>query len=384
MSDWCTIESDPGVFTSLIESFGVQNAQLTELWALDDDSLKCILESHGKVHGLVFLFKWQSSNAISQTNSQTNGNANSDGDGDASSSKPLPLVGGEAPEDLFFARQVTTNACATQAILSILLNAQINNGYTNDGNDALSLSLSLSLGETLTNLKEFTSSFPPDLKGESIGASEEIREAHNSFARKEAFCLMSDNEKRVAGKDDEVFHFVAYVPHHDGTVYELDGLQPGPIPVGTYTTNTDGASADPTGSATATANATDDFPWLSVARSAIQTRIEKYQSSEIKFNLMALTADKRSVLQSKIKSAAGMGDESDSASVGLVASLNMELVAEEELRENWKEENERRRHNYLPFCVELLGALGRSGTLQGCTKRANEKMARVRAERRAL
>ena len=210
MSDWCTIESDPGVFTSLIESFGVQNAQLTELWALDDDSLKCILESHGKVHGLVFLFKWQSSNAISQTNSQNNSQTNGNGDGDASSSKALPLVGGEAPEDLFFARQVTTNACATQAILSILLNAQINNGYTNDGNDALSLSLSLSLGETLTNLKEFTSSFPPDLKGESIGASEEIREAHNSFARKEAFCLMSDNEKRVAGKDDEVFHFVAY------------------------------------------------------------------------------------------------------------------------------------------------------------------------------
>ena len=177
-----------------------------------------------------------------------------------------------------------------------------------------------------------------------------------------------------------IHHRVTSVPHHDGTVYELDGLQPGPIPVGTYTTNTDGASADPTGSA----NATDDFPWLSVARSAIQTRIEKYQSSEIKFNLMELTADKRSVLQSKIKSAAGMGDESDSASVGLVASLNMELVAEEELRENWKEENERRRHNYLPFCVELLGALGRSGTLQGCTKRANEKMARVRAERRAL
>ncbi len=151
------------------------------------------------------------------------------------------------------------------------------------------------------------------------------------------------------------------VPHQNGTVYELDGLQSAPIPVGTYATTT-----------------TDDFPWLSIARTAIQSRIEKYQSSEIKFNLMALTADKRSILQSKIKSATDIGDEA------MVASLNMELVAEEDLREKWKEENERRRHNYLPFCVELLRALGKSGTLQGCTRRANEKMAKARVEKRAF
>ncbi len=91
---------------------------------------------------------------------------------------------------------------------------------------------------------------------------------------------------------------------------------------------------------------------------------------------MALTADKRKVLQSKIQSAmeANITDDAE------VTKLNMELIAEEELRENWNEENERRRHNYLPFCVELLMALGKSGTLQGCTRRANEKMtARARA-----
>lgn len=190
MSDWCTIESDPGVFTSLLSSFGVSNAQVTELWSLDDDSLRSLLDSNGKVHGLVFLFKWQQEQEQGQLGT----------DSSPSATSPASLDGQDAPEDLFFARQVTTNACATQAILSILLNA------TTNGSDEDAIALGL--GDTLSNLKAFTASFPPDLKGESIGASDEIREAHNSFARKESF-LMS-GEKKVAGKDDEVFHFVAY------------------------------------------------------------------------------------------------------------------------------------------------------------------------------
>lgn len=39
-------------------------------------------------------------------------------------------------------------------------------------------------------------------------------------------------ESRTAKEDDDVFHFVAYVPH-GGRLYELDGLQTGPIDHGT-------------------------------------------------------------------------------------------------------------------------------------------------------
>ncbi len=360
MSDWCTIESDPGVFTSLIESFGVKNAQLTELWSMDDDSLTNLVNEYGKVHGLIFLFKWQPSSA-----SNGGGGGDGDGDGDGITGKPLPSE--NVPETLFFARQVTTNACATQAILSVLFNAASTNdddggGDSNSGSGSISGPNSLDIGPTLNALKSFTSSFPPDLKGEAIGASDEIRTAHNSFARKEAF-LMDDSQKRIATDDDDVFHFIAYVPHGDGGhVYELDGLQAGPILSGVV----EGGESS---------SEKLDLPWLQVARSAIQTRIEKYAGSEIKFNLMALTADKRVGIQSKIKSLTDAGvSEGDES----IAHLQAELACEEEMRQRWKEENERRRHNYLPFCVELIRALASSGKLTEYTDKANERMVELR------
>lgn len=358
MSDWCTIESDPGVFTSLIESFGVENAQLTELWSLDDDSLSNLVNEYGKVYGLIFLFKWQSS-ANASTSHATNDNTITG----------KPLSSDEVPEDLFFAKQVTTNACATQAILSVLFNSASsgavdgnNNIDVDDNVDGKDKNISkLVLGPTLEALKSFTSSFPADLKGEAIGASDDIREAHNSFARKEAF-LIDDSQKRTATDEDDVFHFIAYVPHgKNESVYELDGLQSGPILSGVV----EGGNG----------NDNNDLAWLQVARRAIQTRIEKYAVTEIKFNLMALTADKRIGIQSKIKTLVDAGiNEGDES----IADLQADLANEEDMRQQWKEENERRRHNYLPLCMELIRALAGSGKLPECTDKAKERVAELR------
>lgn len=151
------------------------------------------------------------------------------------------------------------NACATQAILSILLNCAHSD---------------MKLGATLAELKEFCQMFDAHNKGLTLSNAAKIRTVHNSFARQTLFEL--DNKK--AGKDEDVFHFIGYVPI-DGRLYELDGLKEGPIDLGAVPTGED---------------------WVNVVRPIIQKRIDKYSEGEIHFNLMAIVSDRQLVYQQQI------------------------------------------------------------------------------------
>ena len=317
--DWCTIESDPGVFTEMLEEMGCKGVQLEELWSLDDEAIQQLQETTSNIFGFIFLFQY---NDDSSKNSAS------------SAVKKSPLAEEEIPEGLFFAHQVTTNACATQAILSVVLNAPTDKEQ-------------LTLGPTLSEFKEFTASFPPQIKGMSIASSEPIKVAHNRYGRTDAFLNDGKHYDRSRPSED-VYHFVAYVPF-GGKVYELDGLQKGPIIVGEY--EGDG-----------------DDSWIPVAREAIQQRMQL--TDAIKFNLMGVIADKRVLLEEK----ANKGDD------GAAHVLSME----QEKRRSWTLENQRRRHNYVPLCVSLLKELARKGQLKTLYAAAAKKKQEQRAAKMAM
>lgn len=284
MDGWTTIESDPGVFTELVNAIGVRGVAFEELYALDADELRRI----EPVYGLIFLFKYR---------------------GDEGANVPNACV--DLPSDLFFARQVIQNACATQAVLSVLLNAEDK----------------VELGQTLREFRDFTSEFDAETKGMAISNSDIIRSAHNSFARPEPIVLQSQR----AREDDDVFHFVAYVPRA-GKVFELDGLKNNPIHHGEFSGE----------------------DWLDVAVPAIQRRIAAYSSNEIKFNLMAVTKDRRVSLHEHIAELQALGDETNDEVRSEIAHLKSQLELEEAKVEEWRNENIRRRHNYVPFIFALL------------------------------
>lgn len=163
------------------------------------------------IHGLIFLFKWVQDDEPSGS-----------------------IVQDNRLEKIFFAKQVINNACATQAILSILLNSRHPD---------------LTLGPTLTEFKDFCMSFDANMKGLALSNSQVIRSVHNSFARQTLF----EFDSKLASKDDDVYHFVGYMPI-DGRLYELDGLKAGPIDLGAVPQESD---------------------WLDVVRPIIEKRIKK-------------------------------------------------------------------------------------------------------------
>ncbi|KAJ6263626.1 Ubiquitin carboxyl-terminal hydrolase [Drechslerella dactyloides] len=266
---WHTIESDAGVFTYLIENLGVENVQFEELMTLEADDLKQI----SPIYGVIFLFKYNQ--------------------GDTSQGPIDGQLDRNAPNHMFFANQTIQNACATQAILSVLLNADKEQ---------------VDIGGSLREFKEFTDGFPPDLRGEALSNSDLIRDVHNSFSRSNPFV---DEGTRKATEEDDLYHFIAYTPVN-GVLYEIDGLQPAPISHGPCTQ--------------------DEF--CDKVIPVIQRRINRYNAGEIRFNLMAAVQDLR------IK-AVEIGDE-------------QMLAREEQKRKEWETENELRRHNFVGFTYELL------------------------------
>ncbi|KAK9349370.1 ubiquitin carboxyl-terminal hydrolase [Lipomyces starkeyi] len=277
-SGWNTLESDAGVFTELVESLGVKSVELDELLSLDADQLRAV----APLYGVIFLFKYTHS-ALAPT------------------TPGIPQDGSYDPDAehaIFFARQKIQNACATQAILSIVLNRS-----------------DIQLGSALTEFKAFVEGFDSELRGETLSNSELIRLTHNSFSRPTPF-VDETQPQRQAGDDDDLYHFIAYLPVN-GTLYELDGLQPYPISHGACT----------------------DETFSEKIVEVLYRRIARYPEDEVRFNLLAVCRDQRELL-------ATVGDTEG-------------LLREEEKRAEWRRENVLRRENFVGLIYEVLkGVLG--------------------------
>ncbi|KAM6065701.1 ubiquitin carboxyl-terminal hydrolase isozyme L5 isoform 1-T1 [Chlamydotis macqueenii] len=313
--EWCLMESDPGVFTELIKGFGCRGAQVEEIWSLEPENF----EKLKPVHGLIFLFKWQP------------------GEEPAGS-----VVQDSRLDTIFFAKQVINNACATQAIVSVLLNCAHQD---------------IHLGETLSEFKEFSQSFDAAMKGLALSNSEVIRQVHNSFARQQMF----EFDAKSSAKEEDAFHFVSYVPVN-GRLYELDGLREGPIDLG----------------------ACNQDDWISAVRPVIEKRIQKYSEGEIRFNLMAIVSDRKMIYEQKIAELQQQLAEEEpmdtDQSSNMLSSIKSEvakyqmLIEEENQKlKRYKIENIRRKHNYLPFIMELLKTLAEHQQLIPLVEKAKEK-----------
>lgn len=168
-------------------------------------------------------------------------------------------------------------------------------------------------------------------------------------------------EERAATKEeDEVFHFIAYIPYGDG-LWELDGLKQGPIRLGSL--------------------AQDGRPWYAQMLPHIQERIAKYASNEIKFNLMAVIHDRTEILSERVQQLEAQLQQAQSEAAARdldrqLRELRIQRDEEKHKHEKWRIENVRRRHNYVPFLVNMLKMLAQNGELESLVEQGKQKYQR--------
>ncbi|VDD79626.1 unnamed protein product [Mesocestoides corti] len=295
--DWCLIESDPGVFNELMKGFGVEGLETIEIYDLSD------ISSFDDALGFIFLFKWEGT--IEQ------------------SGQP---VEGDALKSIFFAEQIIRNACATQAIINIILNLPTTR---------------FKLGDTLSGFKSFVSEFDSKMKGTALANCDKLRTTHNSFSNPQVFEI--DNKGATGGED--AYHFVGYVPIN-GAVYELDGLKPSPILHGSV----------PEGSS-----------WIDVIKPVISKRMNSCIDG--KFNLMAIVPDRLQLYQTQLAEILS----APSPDAEMVKQLQRNIEIEKLKFASQRTENIRRRHNYLPLLMEVFKVLAENGRLSEVVRKAKDK-----------
>lgn len=149
------------------------------------------------------------------------------------------------------------------------------------------------------------------MRGLCLSNSLEIRQIHNEFGNLEgllAYGKDGENEDEDSKESKDPFHFVAFV-HKNDKIFELDGLKKSPIVV------CDEAGED----------------WKGKVLEIIKKRVG--DATEIRFNLMALVADRRQELQSEISELTAKIEVVDEANSERPAWLTQRFKAQQELED---------------------------------------------------
>ncbi|KAE8449929.1 hypothetical protein EG329_007068 [Mollisiaceae sp. DMI_Dod_QoI] len=273
-SDFRVLEADghsQRVFQEIVRKLGARGVNIQEVYGLEDQEFDMLT---GSPLGMIFLFNYRSV--------------------DGQEGEEVELC----PGHVWFANQTTNNACATVALLNILLNVPGVDFRANGSAD-------------LRAFKDSTAGLTAAERGQRLAESNNIRQIHNSFARNlEALNAslavqndfdewvkakgqyrksQSSKRKRTSGsktkkaKEDgePAFHYIAYVPIR-GEVWRLDGLLRQPLCLGRF-----------------------DGDWTTLARANILQRID--EESDLGYSLLALcTTEEQNVLLRCLKSAVSL------------------------------------------------------------------------------
>ncbi|EZG56363.1 putative ubiquitin carboxy-terminal hydrolase [Gregarina niphandrodes] len=325
---WCLIESDPGVFWDVVTTLGCFSVDFQELWSLDEESLK-----GEECYGLIFLYKYDRELYQDEAGS-------------------VAMV--EAPpSSLFFCHQMIENCCATLAVLSVVLN----------------LDRVIDIGETLTSYRGFCEGLDPESRGIALANHDGIRAAHNVFGQKSH--LIQEDTKGEDPKGDP-FHFVALVPHRQSqTTWLLDGLRQQPLNLGRWAT----ADGDST-KATKDPDGGQMTAWLRPAIKKIHEIIGalNQSGSEIKFNLIAVTPNKKIALEEQLGTlrqhlqqalaAQPPVPEQIQSTLNQINSVKHAVNKINERHQDWVYDNEIRKLAMTPLYLCALKHLGRRGLLR--------------------
>lgn len=143
----------------------------------------------------------------------------------------------------------------------------------------------------------------------------------------------------------------------------IDGLKSGPFDLGAYD------NALP-------------HSWQHVAQPAIESRMSQFGAAETHFALLRICQKRSSALESLLSSLNEQQDdtrmdvsttETSTMSQQQIARYRELLQDERAKEQRYAAENVRRRHNYVPFIVELLHTLGRAGKLDVLVDNATAK-----------